>query len=78
MSVPPLPLRRSMSGVNEKKKKRVRGTQSIVIPPIQNRQIDRAEVAEYTILVNFSTDQDYSVVFVSRVARFPNCFSLLV
>ena len=47
-----------------------RHTIDCVIPPIQNTQIDRAEVVRCTLLVSCSTDLDYCVVFVDRVGVF--------
>ena len=47
-----------------------RYTSSRGIPPMQNTQIDRTEVARCTLLVSCSTDLDYCVVSVYRVGVF--------
>ena len=46
-------------------------------PPIQQIQIDRAEVARCTLSVSCSIDLDYCVVFVDQVGVFLNtCLEL--
>ena len=40
------------------------------IPPIQNTQIDRVEVARCTLSVSCSTNLEYRVAFVDRVGVF--------
>ena len=47
-----------------------RGTNNDWIPPIQNTQINCAEVARCSLLVSCSTDLDYCLVFVDQVGVF--------